>query len=74
MDCHDILAALRRKGSGVYKVAKTLGMTPGHISNVINGRHTSKKVARHIAKVSGIPVSVLWPDKYRDEHAMKRAA
>lgn len=75
MHPEDIKALLRKKGRPPATVARDLRVSPGTVSNVIHGRHTSHRIATHIAGRLGIPVSKLWPGRYpRLELAELKAA
>ena len=39
-------------------------MHRGTVSAVINGKGTSSRAAQEISRVTGIPVSTLWPGRY----------
>jgi lambda repressor-like predicted transcriptional regulator len=60
----DIKASLTKAGIPPSKVARRLGLAQAHISNVINSRVKSARVARCIAEITGYSVSKLWPDAY----------
>jgi lambda repressor-like predicted transcriptional regulator len=60
----DIKAELEKAGSGVAKVARQLKLRPSTVSMVVSGKGTSRRVARRIARITGIPVARLWPGKY----------
>lgn len=71
----DIKASLEKAGKSCAKVAKELDVLPSTVHQVIYGRCSSRKVATHISRAIGVPVSKLWPGRYpRLELAELRAA
>lgn len=73
----DIKAALHKKKHPPARVAERLKVPPSTVSQVINGHAASRKVARHISDVLGIPVAKLWPNRYPHlelEELRRRAA
>ena len=75
MHPEDIKAHLRKKRSSSAAIARALQVEPGTVSNVIHGRHASRRIALKIAETIGKPVSALWPGRYpRLELAEIRAA
>lgn len=60
----DINAALIKKGYTPTVLAGDLECSPGAITQVIRGKTASRRIATHIAKLLGRPVSQVWPDRY----------
>ena len=60
-----IKAAIRMKGSSVAAIANELQLSMSTVSSVMHGRGVSYRVARRIAEVTGLPMTTLWPGKYR---------
>lgn len=70
-----IKAAIRIRGSTPSAIGVELGISRMTVSHVINGHGTSARVARRISEITGKPISVLWPGKYRKlEQAPRQAA
>lgn len=63
MHPEQIKALIRMKGTTPAAIADELELARSTVSQVINGRSTSARIAQHISKVVGIPVSQLWPQK-----------
>lgn len=63
MHPEDIKAAIRKKHSSLAEIARTLQVSRMGVSHVVKGSK-SKRIARHISGVTGIPVSKIWPGKY----------
>lgn len=60
----DIKAALQKKGQTSRSVAAYFHVRDGSVSQIIHGRAKSKRIARRISQLTGIPVSRLWPGRY----------
>ena len=78
----DIKAALQKAGSTQAQVARSLSQGTSPLSHaaihlVINGRSRSARIAKRIAEVTGLTVSVMWPGAYpqleQEERASHRA-
>lgn len=69
MHPEDIKAALRKQGSSQTDIARRMHVTQTTVFLVIHGKATSRRVAKKIAEVTGVPIASLWPDKYRGRHA-----
>lgn len=65
MDGLEISYRLRRAGQSQASLARELGVSSAVIGNVIHGRITAHGVATHIAKLLGLTVLDLWPERYR---------
>jgi lambda repressor-like predicted transcriptional regulator len=63
MHPEQIKAAIRMKGTTQAVVAEKLEVSRSTVSHVVNGHGTSARIKAHIAKVTGLPVSTLWPAK-----------
>lgn len=70
----DIKAALEKKNSSMSTVARDLRLSNSTIRLVVYGFGKSRRVAAHISKVVGIPVSQLWPGVYAERAARRKAA
>lgn len=71
----DIVAALRKSGSGVTHVARALGVAAPSVSRTVSGRDTSRRIATEISRTTGIPISTIWPGRYdRPARPRRRAA
>lgn len=64
-----IRAELLKRGYTLRAIADELDLSDRTIGNVIRGYGKSRRVARHIARLLGRPVSKLWPGQY-DERAV----
>jgi lambda repressor-like predicted transcriptional regulator len=64
MHAADIKAALQKKEKPPVKVARELKVRPSVVSQVIHGKAASRRIARRISEIVGIPVSRLWPGRY----------
>lgn len=65
----DIKAAISKAGSSQADVARKLkpeAVTPSAVWAVINGNSRSAAIAKHISKLTGLPVHAMWPGKYPD--------
>jgi lambda repressor-like predicted transcriptional regulator len=73
MHHEDIKAAIRKKGSSQAAIARELDVSPMGVNHVVQGG-TSKRIARHISLVTGIPVASLWPGKYPELEFEQKAS
>jgi len=64
MDPLDITYQLKRRGHSQADIARTLGVTPGTVGNVIHSRVTAFEVASHVAALLGTSPAELWPTRY----------
>lgn len=69
----DIKASLEKCGNRPAKVARDLKVSKGHVSRVISGEATSKRIAARISAVLDLPLSVLWPGKYPAQSSARRS-
>lgn len=69
-----IRAELLKRGLTLMVIANDLGLSDRTVGTVVYGRGTSARVASHISKRLGIPVSRLWPGRYPRLEAEERAA
>jgi lambda repressor-like predicted transcriptional regulator len=63
----DIKAAINKAGSSQADVARTLqgrNVTPSAVWAVINGNSRSASIAKHISRITGLAVHVMWPGAY----------
>lgn len=62
----DITAALKKAGSSQTAVARSLGVSQAAVWYVINGKKKSARIARRVARTTGIPLALLWPGRYME--------
>jgi lambda repressor-like predicted transcriptional regulator len=60
----DIKAAIQKAGSSQTQIARDLKVSKTTVNDVIYGRTTSRPIANHIARLTGLSLSVLWPGRY----------
>ncbi len=60
----DIIAALKKKGFSLTRIAREQGVTVTSISAVVHDRDRSVHLAKRIASIVGQPVNTLWPGSY----------
>lgn len=60
----DITAALKKSGSSQTAVARDLSVSQAAVWAVIAGRKKSLRIARRIARQTGLAIELLWPGKY----------
>ena len=60
----DIKAELQKRGSPCARSADRLDVPRSTVSQVVNGKASSRKVALEIARVIGKPASAIWPGRY----------
>jgi lambda repressor-like predicted transcriptional regulator len=60
-------------GSSPSEIADDLGVSRQMVSRVINNKGWSASIARRIAKVTGLPVSKLWPGRSSDSRSARVA-
>lgn len=66
MDYCDIKHALCKKGYNLTRIAKELSLSgPQSIQQVCIGKYQSLRVEKFISEITGIPLNVLFPDRYR---------
>ncbi len=70
----DIIALLRKKGSGICRVATDLQVHPGTVSSVVGGNDSSQRIQSHVAQLTGKSVDALWPKKPRRNRKRARRA
>lgn len=70
----DIKAALQKRGYWITDVARGLGVTPSAVSLIVRGEKKSRRVAREISRLTGIPVGRLFPGQYPALETNERAA
>ncbi len=69
----DIVAAIQKADSSLRKIAKEEGVTPAAVTQVIRGDRTSHRIAYAIAAKTNIPTEKMWPGKYLEPEAYKKA-
>jgi lambda repressor-like predicted transcriptional regulator len=62
----DIQAAIRKAGQTQAEIARALDVQEAAVSLVVHGRSKSRRVAQEISRVTGIPLTRLWPGAYED--------
>ena len=66
MDYCDIKCALCKRGYSVTRVAKELGLYgPQSVQQVCMRKYYSARVEKFVSEITGIPLSKLFPDRYR---------
>lgn len=65
----DITAALKKSGSSQTAVASDLGVSQAAVWSVINGRKKSIRIAKRIARQTGLGIEQMWPGKYMGRRA-----
>lgn len=63
MHPEQIKAAIRMRGTTPAAIADDLQVSRSMVTLVIGGRAQSARIKAHIAKVTGLAVSVMWPPK-----------
>ncbi|MDA8449817.1 helix-turn-helix domain-containing protein [Acidovorax sp. GBBC 3332] len=63
MHPEDIKAAMRKRGVTPTALADELGVANGTVSQVISGRCESARIKERIAQITGVAITVLWPEK-----------
>lgn len=61
MSPREIRAELMLRGIKQQEIADSLGVSASHVSHVIDGKRTSERVQRAIAKAIGRPVHQVFP-------------
>lgn len=70
----EMIKALIRVGETTpAAIADELGVVPSAVSRVIHGSARSRRVAEHISKLVGKPLSELWPGGYDKHNPMRRS-
>jgi len=76
----DIKALIEKAGQSQASIARSVRATKGdHVSqaavhHVIRGLSKSRRIAQQIARVTGVPVSQLWPGKYPGLEKLERVS
>jgi lambda repressor-like predicted transcriptional regulator len=60
-----IKAHIEEAGYTQEKIARELGVSDVAVNHVIHGRHSSRRIAEFIAKITGLTLEELWPGRYR---------
>ena len=60
----DIRNALHNSDLNQAAIARELGVTPPHISAIIDGKRVSRRVHEAIAEAIGVDIRRIWPDLY----------
>lgn len=77
----EIRCNLLLKGKTLVDVARETGVSPAFVSSVLRGKK-GNHVARHISRLTGIPLDELWPgvygytprERYCERNTERRAA
>lgn len=64
MEPLDIRIALMKAGVKQREIARKAVVTDQHVGKVIDGKSSSDRVQRLIAKAIGQPVALVFPDRY----------
>jgi len=64
MHREDIKAQLRKKGSSLADVGRSLGVSGQAVSQTLQGFCRSRRIERKIAEILELPLHVLWPERY----------
>jgi len=59
-----IKAELRRRGTNMAELSRSIGVTQGSVSLVSQGLHRSKRIELELAKAVDMTPQVLFPDRY----------
>jgi lambda repressor-like predicted transcriptional regulator len=60
----EIRNALHNANLNQAAIARELGLTPVHISYVIDGKRMSRRVHEAISEAIGVDIRRIWPDLY----------
>lgn len=60
----EIRNALYEANLNQAAIARELSVCPSHISTVIDGKGTSRRVHAAIAEAIGVDIRKIWPDRY----------
>lgn len=60
----DIKSAIEKAGSSQAAIARALEKSDVAVNHVIYGRSSSRAVAEHIARLTGLSLDELWPGRY----------
>ena len=65
MDYLDLKYALAKKGYTLTRVAEELGLFgPQSVQQVLTRKYISARVEKRVSDITGIPLEVLFPDRY----------
>lgn len=65
MDYLDMKYALAKKGYTLTRVAEELGLFgPQSVQQVLRRKYISARVEKRVSDITGIPLEVLFPDRY----------
>lgn len=67
-----IKAEVRMRGTTPAAIADELGVSRSLVTHVINGTGKSARIAEHLAKLLGKPVSTLWPEAKQRRSGLRR--
>ena len=59
----EIKAALLLRGISQTEIAEASGVERSRVSEVINGRRTTRRIREAVAKALGRDVEAIWPDE-----------
>ena len=72
MHPEQIKAEIRMRQTTPAAIADELRVSRTAVGQVINGKATSARIAKHIAGLLGMPVTVLWPQKRKSGTGLRR--
>ena len=64
-----IKAALKKKKISQLFIAKTIGVHPVCVNEVVSGKRKNPRIRLAIALAAGVPVSDLWPEDKKNTSA-----
>lgn len=74
MNYESIHVALKRKGLNWCVAATAMECTPAMVMNVCARRTTSRKIAKGLSALTGIPINELFPDQPQyEQHSPSEA-
>ena len=74
MDYLDKKYALAKKGYTLTRVAEELGLFgPQSVQQVLTRKYISARVEKRVSDITGIPLEVLFPDRYLTTKPRRRA-
>lgn len=63
----EIQAAIKVAGSSQAKIAKAVGLTETTVSDAVAGKKKNDVVAAEVARVTSLPMDLLWPQWYAQQ-------
>lgn len=68
----EIKAHIEKAGSSMSLIARALGVAPQSVRTVVYGHGRSQRIEEALSKVTGVPLSTLWPKWHGAERAPRR--